>query len=173
VRDPELRGAAVEAVRGAGLGPLLRRSGDVLDVPARAALAVRLTTDEELRSLNRDFRGVDAPTDVLAFPGDDRLHVGDVAISVERALAQAPDAAAELRLLAVHGLLHCLGHDHAEPAEAAAMSALTRRLLPDQEIPALITEGGTLASGRTPAADAGVGVLPPPRASKRAEDREH
>jgi rRNA maturation RNase YbeY len=139
VRDPELRRDAVEAVRGAGLGPLLRRCGEQLDVPARAALAVRLTTDAELRALNRDFRGVDAPTDVLAFPGDERTHVGDVAISVERALAQAPDGAAELRLLAVHGLLHCLGHDHAEPAEAATMTELTRRLLPDQEIAALVT----------------------------------
>ena len=140
VRDPVNLGRdAAEAVRAAGLGPLLRRCGDSLGVPARAALAVRLTDDVELRALNRDFRGVDAPTDVLAFPGDSRLHVGDVAVSVERALAQAPDGAAELRLLSVHGLLHCLGHDHAEPDEAAAMTELTRRLLPDQDIPALVT----------------------------------
>ncbi len=99
---------------------------------------VVLTTDAELHALNRDFRGVDAPTDVLAFPGDDRGHTGDVAISVERALAQAlGHPAAELRLLAVHGLLHCLGHDHAEPAEAGTMTDLTRRLLPDQEVPTL------------------------------------
>jgi probable rRNA maturation factor len=44
-----------------------------------------------------------------------------------------------VRLLAVHGLLHCLGHDHAEPGEAATMTALTRRLLPGQEIAALRT----------------------------------
>ena len=139
VRDPELGRDAVEAVRASGLGPLLRRCGDELDVPARAALAVRLTTDAELRALNCDFRDVDAPTDVLAFPGDDRFHVGDVAISVPRAMAQASDGAAELRLLAVHGLLHCLGHDHADAAQAAEMTKLTRQLLPDQEIPALVT----------------------------------
>ena len=138
VRDPELGRAAADAVRAAGLGPLLRRCGDSLAVPARASLAVRLTGDAELRGLNRDFRGVDAPTDVLAFPGDSHLHVGDVAVSVERALAQASDGAAELRLLAVHGLLHCLGHDHAEPDEAAAMTEMTRRLLPDQDVPALV-----------------------------------
>ena len=138
VRDPELGRAAAEAVRAAGLGPLLRRCGDTLGVPARAALAVRLTGDAELRAFNRDFRGIDAPTDVLAFPGDLRSHVGDVAISAERALAQASDGAAELRLLAVHGLLHCLGHDHAEPDEAAAMTELTRRLLPDQDVPVLV-----------------------------------
>ena len=137
VRDPDLDRDAVEAVRAAGLGPLLRRCGDALEVPARAALAVRLTTDAELRDLNRDFLGIDAPTDVLAFPGDTPLHVGDVAVSVARALAQSTDGAAELRLLAVHGLLHCLGHDHASPGEAAEMTALTRTLLPDQDVPAL------------------------------------
>jgi rRNA maturation RNase YbeY len=140
VRAPELGRDAVEAVRTAGLGPLLRRCGDQLAVLPRAALAVRLTGDAELRALNRDFRGVDAPTDVLAFPGDRRTHVGDVAISVERALAQSGDGAAELRLLAVHGLLHCLGHDHAEHGDAEEMTAVTRRLLPDQEVPALIVE---------------------------------
>lgn len=139
LRDPDLGREAVEAVRAAGLAPLLRRCGDALAVPPRAGLAVRLTTDAELRVLNRDFRAVDAPTDVLAFPGDEDGHVGDLAISVERALAQAPDGAAELRLLAVHGLLHCLGHDHADPEEAEEMTAVTRRLLPDQEVPALVT----------------------------------
>jgi rRNA maturation RNase YbeY len=139
VRDPALGRDATEAVRGAGLGPLLRRCGDELGVPARAALAVRVTTDAELRALNRQYRGVDAPTDVLAFAGGGGQQVGDIAISAERALAQAADGAAELRLLAVHGLLHCLGHDHAEPAEAATMTAVTRRLLPDQEIPPLVT----------------------------------
>ncbi len=138
VRDPELDPAALAAARAAALGPLLRRCGDQLGVRPRAGLAVRLTTDAELRVLNRDFRGVDAPTDVLAFPGDEPDHIGDVAISVERALAQAPGPShEELRLLAVHGLLHCLGHDHAEAAEAATMSDLTRRLLPDQEVAAL------------------------------------
>jgi probable rRNA maturation factor len=142
VRDPALPRVAQIAARDAGLAALLRRAGDELDVPTRSALAVRLTTDAELHALNRDFRGVDAATDVLAFPGDGRQHVGDVAISVERAVAQAPGGrvAEELRLLAVHGLLHCLGHDHAEPAEAATMTDLTRRLLPDQEVAALQTE---------------------------------
>ena len=140
LRDPALGRDAVAAVRAAGLGPLLRRCGDSLSVPARAALAVRLTTDAELRALNRDFRDVDAPTDVLAFPGDTRGHVGDVAVSVERAMAQSADGVAELRLLAVHGLLHCLGHDHAEPDEAAAMTDATRRLLPDQDVPELVAD---------------------------------
>jgi ssRNA-specific RNase YbeY (16S rRNA maturation enzyme) len=58
---------------------------------------------------------------------------------VERAIAQAPDGVAELRLLAVHGLLHCLGHDHALPQPAAAMTVATRSLLPGADVPELLT----------------------------------
>lgn len=126
-------------VRRAALGPLLRRCGDDLGVSPRATLAVRLTSDEELRSLSARFLGIDTPTDVLAFPSDERGRVGDIAISVERALEQrSEDGAAELRLLAVHGLLHCLGHDHADAEEAAAMSAATRRLLAGEDVPDLV-----------------------------------
>lgn len=126
------------------MGQLLRRSGDTLGVHSRGQLTVLLTDDAELRALNKRFLDIDAPTDVLAFPGDDAdngaasaTRVGDIAISVERAHAQASDAVAELRLLAVHGLLHCLGHDHAARGEAAAMTAATRALLPDQAVPEL------------------------------------
>lgn len=128
----------------AGIAPLLRRCGDVLGVAPRAQLSVRLTDDSELRALNERFLGHAEPTDVLAFPAGDEAgapqraggRVGDIAISVERALTQ-PDGVAELRLLSVHGLLHCLGHDHGAPDEAATMTALTRRLLPGQPVPDL------------------------------------
>jgi probable rRNA maturation factor len=128
-----------EAIRRAQLGPLLRRCGTSLAVAARASLTVRLTDDDELRALNHRFLGVAEATDVLAFPADESDRVGDIAISVERALDQGGgDGAGELRLLAVHGLLHCLGHDHAAAAEAAAMTAAARALLPDQRVPDLI-----------------------------------
>lgn len=106
-------------------------------MPTRASLTVRLTDDAELAALNARFLGVEGATDVLAFPAGEPGHVGDIAISVDRALGQAEDGVAELRLLAVHGLLHCLGHDHADPGGAAAMTAETRRLLPDQAVPDL------------------------------------
>jgi probable rRNA maturation factor len=125
-------------IRRAALGPLLRRCGDAMAVGPRASLAVRLTDDDELRELSARFLGVDAPTDVLAFPADEPGRAGDIAISVERAIAQDDgDGVAELRLLAVHGLLHCLGHDHAGADDAAAMTAFTRALLPDQQVPQL------------------------------------
>jgi rRNA maturation RNase YbeY len=133
-----------EAIRRAALGPLLRRSGDALGIAPRASLAVRLTDDEELRALNARFLGTDAATDVLAFPAEEPDRVGDIAISVERAVAQGGDGgdgAEELRLLAVHGLLHCLGHEHAGTAEATAMTAATRALLPDQVVPDLVAAG--------------------------------
>jgi probable rRNA maturation factor len=137
VRGERIQAAALAVIRRAGLASLLRRCGDELGVPPAAGLAVRLTDDAELAALNARFAGNDEATDVLAFPGEATDHVGDVAISVERALSQADDGVAELRLLAVHGLLHCLGHDHADAAHAAAMTAATRRLLPGQPVPDL------------------------------------
>ena len=128
----------------AGIAELLRRCGDVLGAAPRAQLSVRLTDDSELSALNAQFLGHAEPTDVLAFPADEVPglprsavdRIGDIAISVERALLQ-PDGVAELRLLSVHGLLHCLGHDHAEDDDAAEMTAMTRSLLPEQTVPDL------------------------------------
>jgi probable rRNA maturation factor len=137
LRDQTLDAHERRAAREAALGPLLRRCGDALSVPARAALTVRLADDAALRELNGRFLDVDEPTDVLAFPMEEPGRVGDVAISVEHALRQADDGASELRLLAVHGLLHCLGYDHDVAPRAAEMTALTRRLLPDQRVPDL------------------------------------
>jgi probable rRNA maturation factor len=139
IRDPGLSPRLRRAAAEARLGALLRECGDRLDVPVRASLSVRLTDDAELQDLNARFLGIDAPTDVLAFPAGERARVGDVAISVERAVDQAPDGVVEIRLLAVHGLLHCLGHDHALPEPAAAMTAATRMLLPGADVPDLQT----------------------------------
>ena len=141
IRDPSLTSRQRRVVAQARLGALLRACGDRLELGSRTSFCVRLTGDIELRDLNARFLGVDAPTDVIAFPSDDPGRVGDVAISVERAVAQSSDGAAELRLLAVHGLLHCLGHDHDEPGPAMRMTALTRTLLPGAEIPELEVAG--------------------------------
>lgn len=90
---------------------------------------------DEMTELNRDHMGVDAPTDVLAFPIDaapgrdpvpagQPVMFGDIVICPEYA-SRAPQAFDdELALLVVHGALHLLGHDHAEPDETAVMKAL-------------------------------------------------
>jgi probable rRNA maturation factor len=94
-------------------------------------LSLILTDDAQLHNLNQQFRGVDAPTDVLSFadgdtdPDSGRPYLGDVILSVPRAAAQAAAAGHslldELILLTIHGVLHLLGYDHAEPDEKAAM----------------------------------------------------
>ena len=79
------------------------------------AFACLITGDAELRRLNREFRGKDAPTDVLSFPAA-AGHLGDIAISVSRARAQARafghTVEQEIQILMLHGVLHLLGMDH-------------------------------------------------------------
>ncbi|MBI3977757.1 MAG: rRNA maturation RNase YbeY [Chloroflexi bacterium] len=109
----------------------------------RVELGLSVVGDEEIRRLNAEYRGLDEPTDVLSFaltetaeaaggvlfvlPPDGVVHLGEVVVSYPRAVAQAQAGGhpveQELALLVVHGVLHLLGHDHAEPEEAAAMHA--------------------------------------------------
>lgn len=76
----------------------------------------RVTNDEELQSLNRQFRRKNYPTDVLSFPSGDSDRLGDIAISVNRARAQAKEFGhsldLEIRTLLLHGVLHLTGLDH-------------------------------------------------------------
>ncbi|HLH70097.1 MAG TPA: rRNA maturation RNase YbeY [Candidatus Dormibacteraeota bacterium] len=94
-------------------------------------LTVRITGDRELRRLNRRFLGDDHPTDVLSFPSGDLSsgYLGDLALSwpavVRQAAAFGHAAEVEMALLAVHGLLHLLGWDHATPEEEREMTRLT------------------------------------------------
>lgn len=108
-------------------------------VEAAVSLTLLLTSDAQLQQLSRDFLGIDRPTDVLSFPDGDMLpgmesvYLGDVAISVETAQRQAAARGhtleGELQLLAVHGLLHLLGYDHAEPDEKETMWAAQAGIL--------------------------------------------
>lgn len=89
---------------------------------AQGDLTLVLTTDEQLHELNREYLGVDAPTDVLSFPASETdpetgtNYLGDIIISVSRTEIQARLAGHalldEMRLLVIHGVLHLLGHDH-------------------------------------------------------------
>ncbi len=96
-------------------------------------LSIVVDDDARLQELNKEFLGIDAPTDVLSFPSGEeepdletgRVYLGDVIISYPRAVEQANAAGhpvlSELQLLVVHGALHLLGHDHAGPEEKAEM----------------------------------------------------
>ena len=130
------------------------RALEAADARGPASLGIVLADDAELTELNRVHMGEDGPTDVLSFPlqvagaqsdfalpPGQRPHLGDVVISVERAIEQAAtgrgghtgdvrwSARDEVRLLAIHGTLHLCGWDHADPVEEAAMQALERGLL--------------------------------------------
>jgi probable rRNA maturation factor len=116
---------------------VLQRAASIPEVAARlpdgrVTVAVRLTGDRELRRLNRDYAGEDAVTDVLSFTGSGE-HIGDLAISWPTAVRQSKvfghEAATELALLSVHGLLHLLGWDHAAASERREMNRLTRAAL--------------------------------------------
>jgi probable rRNA maturation factor len=99
--------------------------------PLDSDLSIILTNDARLHELNLNYLGVDAPTDVLSFPASETdpetgaRYIGDILISIPRAQAQAQAAGhpleAEVQLLVVHGVLHLLGHDHAEPEEKTRM----------------------------------------------------
>jgi probable rRNA maturation factor len=94
---------------------------------------VVITGETEIRQLNRQYRGLDVPTDVLSFqagyldPEDGSTYLGDVIISAPQAQAQAETRghalSDEIQLLVVHGALHLLGHDHTDPDEKARMWA--------------------------------------------------
>jgi len=94
-------------------------------------LSIVLTDNARLHELNLNYLGVDSPTDVLSFPASETdpetgtRYLGDILISVPRAQAQAEAAGhpleSEVQLLVVHGVLHLLGHDHAEPEEKDRM----------------------------------------------------
>jgi len=98
-----------------GLTAWLRR---IAPARARGTVTIALVSDRDIRRLNRDFRGKDTPTDVLSFPGPGprAAILGDIAIATGVARRQARELGhsvqTELRVLALHGLLHLLGYDH-------------------------------------------------------------
>lgn len=101
-------------------------------------LTIRLVDADESRELNRDYRGKDAPTNVLSFPSDlpPELNIpllGDLVICVPVVLREAAEqgksAEAHWAHMVIHGCLHLLGYDHMEDAEAEEMETLERQLL--------------------------------------------
>ena len=168
--DITRREGVPDLIPGAELAQHLIAAVDAAGAPPGATVSLMLSGDAELAELNVAHMGKDGPTDVLSFPllppsafpahpGQDpavreadaspafalppgeAVHLGDIIVSVERAIEQASEGrggqtgdvawqpADELRLLVTHGALHLCGWDHAEPDEEAPMRALERRLL--------------------------------------------
>lgn len=123
--------AAIEKAVAAALTHLGRQ--------AEVGVTIQVDSDEMLQQLNRDFLGIDSPTDVLSFPSDEfdpddqEDYIGDIILSYPRAEVQAKNAGHpvmnELQLLVVHGVLHLLGLDHAEPEEKTRMWAAQAEIL--------------------------------------------
>jgi probable rRNA maturation factor len=114
-------------VRAPGLGRWLE---SVAPAAARGAVTVALVSDARVRALNLQYRRKDRPTDVLSFPAEEPGQLGDVVIALGVARRQAAAAGhplgTELRILALHGLLHLLGYDHEQ--DDGRMERLERRL---------------------------------------------
>ncbi|CAN5413688.1 rRNA maturation RNase YbeY [soil metagenome] len=139
--DEEFAGLVDEGNIIAAVAELLRQVGK-----SSAALTIAITDDAYIQQLNQEYRDVDTPTDVLSFPNQStdstseatlalppelvaelENYLGDLVIAYPYTVAQAAhyqnSVPAEFRLLAVHGVLHLLGYDHATPEEEAAMWA--------------------------------------------------
>jgi probable rRNA maturation factor len=122
-----------------------RAIGKAAAVAARphCELAVLLTDDQSIRVVNWDWRGVDAPTNVLSFPappgGGDRPFLGDIVLAYEtiaaEARAECKPLAHHFAHLCVHGFLHLLGYDHVRKKDAEAMEAAERDILRRLRIP--------------------------------------
>jgi probable rRNA maturation factor len=122
---------------------LFRRAGSAIDrrvlrefaavlreaVTAGRPFACLVTDDSELRRLNRRFLGHDYPTDVLSFPSGGHRELGEIAISIDRAIEQAKEFGHtlddEIRILMLHGVLHLLGMDH--ETDAGSMARIEKR----------------------------------------------
>ena len=119
---------------------------DIEQVDSPVELGVVITDSETIRRLNKEYRGEDEDTDVLAFalaedadatpfvtPPDDVSRLGEVLVSYPRAQVQAQERGhsvkRELALLVTHGVLHLLGHDHGDDASAARMRAIEDKVL--------------------------------------------
>ena len=159
--DPDSKRLSVSVTDGSGRrvrdGGLGRWLESIAPARARGDVAVALATDARVRTLNRQYLRKDRSTDVLAFPSaesrvpspESRL-LGDIIIATGVARRQAREAGhseqTELRVLALHGLLHLLGYDHHDRADRARMARVEARLRSRGRLPTGLIER---ANGRS------------------------
>lgn len=135
VSDAALARFAARASRAAGL---------------KGELAILITGNREIRSLNRSFRKKDKPTDVISFPSAMDGVAGDVAISIDIARQNGRDlghgTAAELKILILHGILHLKGMDH--ETDSGQMARREQKLRRELGLPTGLIERTTSVSER-------------------------
>lgn len=130
------REAGARVAKGAAVGRVRRMAGAALKGLGlkNRELSVLLVGNPRIRDLNRAYRGIDKPTDVLSFPMDDEHLLGDIVISVDKAAEQAERFGVtldeEFARLMVHGLLHLIGYDHVKGGrQAGKMKAKEAELM--------------------------------------------
>ena len=138
------------------LGKVIERALEQEECPYEANVAVLLTDNEGIHAMNKEFRQIDRPTDVLSFPNVDyevpadftgiedyvedyfdpetgELILGDIVISIDKVYEQAKEYGhaplREFAFLVAHSMLHLLGYDHMEPEEAQVMEAKQEEIL--------------------------------------------
>jgi len=121
--------------------PILETTAEIVlnhqDISPDVTLSIVIDNNEKLRELNSQFRGINAPTDVLSFPSGEidpetsQVYLGDIIISWEKVQEQAiqQSVECEMRLLVVHGVLHLLGYDHATDDEQNEMWEIQDHIL--------------------------------------------
>jgi len=127
------------------LGEIANKVKETLELKTEFAFSVIMVNDNEIQEINRRYRNIDRPTDVISFAmqeGEDiidehqpELMLGDIFINVDAVRRQAADYGHSLKrefcFLTVHGLLHLLGYDHMNPTDDTAMITLQERVLYD------------------------------------------
>ena len=132
---------------------VLIKGAELQKVPEEAEISVLICDADTIHELNRDYRNVDAPTDVLSFAlnegeediPEEETELGDIVINLDRAIQQAKEfghsTEREVAYLSVHGFLHILGYDHYDPEEKKAMRKAEEDILSACGITRMMTEG--------------------------------
>ncbi len=139
----------VEYVKDIDLEGLAKFVMEKMGLPACTDVSISFVTNERIHELNRDYRGIDRPTDVLSFECDnipfedeeleevEEFELGDTIIATDVALSQTEDYGTtfeeEVTLLVVHSLLHLCGYDHIEDEDYQVMHALEEKLICEWE----------------------------------------
>ena len=140
-------------IRGVSAAALNRFAGRAQRAAGlRGRVSILVTGSTELRRLNRRFRRKNKPTDVLSFPARGNGVAGDIAISAEVAAKNARrfghPAAAEVKILILHGLLHLAGLDHDHPRDRGRMSRLEEALRCQLGLPASLIQRSSARAGK-------------------------